>query len=504
LKDNLAEANAKTQAVENELNKARQQMTQVRAQLSDGATGSEALSKRLEEEEQKVLNLTEEVASRKSHMGSLEEELLMYKEQTSSLQEKLGTLSGKYEGRDTRTKDLTQRLYSQNDRLIRLLDRVGYTVQREEGSMAIRRMSRSDRSSQNPNDSSDPGSVIRRSTTPHKGSMHDSIVLELLYWMDKTDSSTEGAKYDAFMEKLGSFDADLFADTLYQRIKEAEHKARKWQREAKAQRERSHAMQKDAQEKIAFKHFKEGDLALFLPTRNQQAGAWAAFNVGFPHFFLREQESHRLRNREWLVARISKIQERVVDLSKSMQPTNETDSTNEEENDNPFQLSDGLRWYLIDAYEDKPGAPSTPGMGKSTVAANRVEATAKLQTHGGKDKHKSRDSVTSIEGINKTLSKSLESRRSSSGSKKASSFMIGGGAGHLKNSALASETNSLRAGVPDTPAGTSPTQGDGVAGSSRTQPPEPQENAHQEVVSGGQGAVAQSSEVRNVDSLLGP
>ena len=32
--------------------------------------------------------------------------------------------------------------------------------------------------------------------------------------------------------------------------------------------------------------FAKGDLALFLPTRNTTAQIWAAFNYGFPHYFL--------------------------------------------------------------------------------------------------------------------------------------------------------------------------------------------------------------------------
>ncbi|PKK50084.1 hypothetical protein CI102_4725 [Trichoderma harzianum] len=366
-RENLAEEKAKVTALEREL----------RSQLSDGETGSEMLRKKLEKEEKKVTELSEEVAWRQSQ------------QRFEDVQSKLSALSAQYEARDGRTKDLTQRLYSQNDRLTRLLER-----------MVITRVSRSDKLAANPNDSSDPGSSLRRSLSLGGRAM--------------TDNPT----------KLGTFDTDLFSDTLYHRVKEAEHKARKWQREARSYRDRAHSLQKDSHNKIAFRNFKEGDLALFLPTRNQQAGAWAAFN----------QDAHRLRHREWLVARISKIQERVVDLSKSLQPSNETDS-NDEENDNPFQLSDGLRWYLIDAQEDKIGAPTTPGMGKSTVAANN-------------GKGRSRDSIASIE----------ESRRSSSG----------GGTALLKNSALASETNSLRAAPPDTPTATSPVQGSVLSAATNT------------------------------------
>ncbi|EWZ91283.1 hypothetical protein FOWG_06927 [Fusarium oxysporum f. sp. lycopersici MN25] len=513
LRENLAEEKAKVIALEQELADGREQLTELRAKLSDGETGPEALQTRLEEEEKKVMALTEEVASKQSHVGSLEEELRMFQEKAESLQGKMSNLNSQYEHRDEKTKDLTQRLYSQNDRMCRLLERVGFAITRKDGDMTVTKIPRSERNAQNPNDSSDPGSSLRKSGTLSRV-LGDSTDLELLYWLNNSDLQAENEKYEAFMNKIGNFDMELFSETVYRRIKEVEHMARKWQREARSYREKAHLLQKDSHEKIAFKHFKEGDLALFLPTRNQQAGAWAAFNVGFPHYFLREQDAHRLRHREWLVARISRIQERVVDLSKSLQPSSETDSINDEENDNPFQLSDGLRWYLIDAFEDKPGAPSTPGMGKSTVAANTVEATANIHTHATGGKGKSRDSVTSIEGINKTLSKSLESRRSSTGSKKALPFQLGGTA-LLKNSALASETNSLRAHPTDTPSGTSPTHGGLLTaanaslaqkalaeGQKSEQTESPSKSPSGE--SSNQGGSAKADEVRNVDTLLGP
>ncbi|KJZ73499.1 hypothetical protein HIM_07055 [Hirsutella minnesotensis 3608] len=508
LREQLSEEQAKTTALEEEVVEGRKRLSELRDQLTDGETGSETLRRRLEAEENKATRLSEELASRQSHIGSLEEELTVSRQHVESLEHKLSALYKRYESRDVRTKDLTQRLYTQNDRLVRLLDRIGYSVNREGGKMSINKIPRAERTGQNPNDSSDPGSSIRRSVSFGARVISDSTDLDLLYWLNSNDGSAEARKYDSFVQNMGSFDMDLFSETLYLRIKEAEHKARKWQREARAYRDRAHLSQKDAHDKIAYRHFKEGDLALFLPTRNQQAGAWAAFNVGFPHYFLREQDAHRLRQREWLVARITRIQERVVDLSKSLQPTTDAESMNDEENDNPFQLSDGLRWYLIDAQEDKPGAPATPGMGKSTVAANNVEATADIHSHGGKGKGRNRDSVASIEGINKTLSKSLDSRRSSSTSKKALPFPTVGSTALLKNSALASETNSLRAAASETPAGTSPVQGGLVQGvgaslDPRTRPEQRGAGAQRQR---GEASVevseSKSSEVRNVDSLL--
>jgi len=529
LREDLSEERARSTALEEELAGGREQISQLRMQLTDGESGSEALRKQLEEREGKITKLHEELAARQSQVGSLEEELRLFKERHLDSQAKVSALTKQIDARSARAKDLTQRIYSQNDRLCRLLERLGFAVTRQGSKMTVQKIPRADRSTQlqNPNDSSDPGSAsAKRSTT--LGS--DSADLELLYWMNSQDGDAESKKYEAFMAALGTFDVDMFSETVYRRLRDMEHLARKFQRESRAYKEKSISVQKEAQEKIAFKNFKEGDLALFLPTRNQSSGAWACFNVGFPHYFLREQDTHGLRSKEWLVARISRIQERVVDLSKSIQQPGDADSTlTDEGNDNPFQLSDGLRWYLLDAYEDKLAAPSTPGLGKSTVAANNVEAVADMRNRsgsgGGKDKAKG--SHMGIDGVSKTLSKSLESRRSSTSSRKALPFNIGGGS--LLKNPLASETNSLRAAASETPpVGASPTHGGYLTASNVPNPPashqqqlrqgqegqgnkphEGQGNGAEGQQPSGSGSVAadrpQSPEVRNeIDSLLGP
>ncbi|KAL2020160.1 hypothetical protein VTK56DRAFT_8684 [Thermocarpiscus australiensis] len=469
LREMFAEEKAKVVALEGELAEGREQLSQLRTRISDGTAGSESLRKRLEEEEEKLTRVTEELASRQSQVCSLEEEARQLRERLQGSQTKLSELASRFDARTERAKDLTQRLYLQNERLTHLLERLGFSVTRQGSSMVIQKVPRSERSSQNANDS-DPSSSLRRSVTLNSRAAVDCVDLEQLYWMENSGVQDESSKYDTFISSFGFFDMDAFCEVVYRRVKDVEHMARKLQRDARAYREKAHALQKEAHEKIAYKHFKEGDLALFLPTRNQTTGAWAAFNVGFPHYFLREQEAHRLRNREWLVARISRIQERVVDLSKSLQQqpgtarkgaAAETESLNDDDNDNPFDLSDGLRWYLIDASEDKPGAPSTPGLAKSTVAANNVEAMADMHTHGRTGSKggglSTRGGIASgIEGVSKTLSKSLESRRSSTGSRKALPFAIGVARG--RDSAAASETNSLRAVPADTPGTTSPAQ----------------------------------------------
>ncbi|KAK0104626.1 oligomeric, coiled-coil, peripheral membrane protein, variant 3 [Cadophora gregata] len=421
LRERLAEERAKFTALEAELNDERLQLSTLRTKISDGETGSEALRTRLEEEERKVTSMSEDLAARQSRLGGLEEELRSVQEKYHFAQEKHETLTTRFEARGSRAKDLTHRVYSQNDRLCRLLERLSYSVTREGDSMIIQRVPRLDRS--NANDSSDPGSTIRRSISGAitRKSMADSGDLDLLYWMNSDDPEAESGKYEAFMHAIGNFDVEAFCEVITKRVKDMEYTAKKYSKDARAYRDKSHAAQKEAHEKIAFKNFKEGDLALFLPTRNQTTGAWAAFNIGAPHFFLKEQESHKLRTRDWLLARIHKIEDRVVDLSKSMsgthlQPSDRRSLTSNGgdsfEDDNPFDLSDGLRWYLIEASEEKPGAPSTPGLGKSTVASTHVDATGSIR-------RSKKSSSSGMDGINKTLSKSLDSRRSSNNSKKS-------------------------------------------------------------------------------------
>ncbi|KAK2626614.1 hypothetical protein QTJ16_003789 [Diplocarpon rosae] len=421
LRESLGEARAKLKALEAELADERLQLSILRTKISDGEASSEALCTRLEEEEQKVTNLSEALAACQSRLGGVEEELRSVQERHRSAQEKHDKLNSRFEARTSRAKDLTQRVYAQNDRLCRLLERLSYSVTREGDSMIIQRVPRPERTSAN--ESSDPGSTIRRSISGalSRKAMLDSGDLDLLCWMNNDDQDVESEKYEAYLNVLGSFDVESFCEVITKRVKDMEYTAKKYSKDARAYRDKSHAAQKEAHEKIAFKNFKEGDLALFLPTRNQATGAWAAFNIGAPHFFLKEHESHKLRTRDWLLARIHKIEDRVVDLSKSLpgnhlHPSDRRSLTSNGgdsfEDDNPFDLSDGLRWYLIDAAEEKPGAPSTPGLGKSTVASTHVDATGSIR--------RSKKSASSgVDGINKTLSKSLDSRRSSNNSKKS-------------------------------------------------------------------------------------
>ncbi|KAL8690454.1 MAG: hypothetical protein Q9218_004108 [Villophora microphyllina] len=347
-----------------------------------------------------------------------------------------GSSDERHVRRAKRAEDLSQRLYSQVAQLHKLLEQVGFTVSRQPGtSMTVQKTPRA------------PGTSTVLSSSgplPAKTASDPSPSSDCLSWATSDDPVTENQLYDQFTQELNTFDIAIFHDSIIKRIKDVEHLARKWQREARNYRDKSHRFQSEAHEKIAFRSFREGDLALFLPTRNQATRPWAAFNVGAPHYFLREQDSHRLRSRDWLLARIGKIEERVVDLSKSITnganatPTgnsytvtnnvdhhsitsispsidseNSTTTATAKDDENPFELSDGLRWYLLDAVEEKPGAPINIGLGKATVAAASVDAQGKSvrlskREGGGEDGGAAK----------KGLTRSLDSRRSSSNSKK--------------------------------------------------------------------------------------
>ncbi|PIL23373.1 hypothetical protein GSI_14684 [Ganoderma sinense ZZ0214-1] len=140
----------------------------------------------------------------------------------------------------------------------------------------------------------------------------------------------------AALEALRGFDHDHFLDA----IGKAGSTIRKWQKQCKDYRER-------AKGKISFRNFAKGDLALFLPTRNSISKPWAAFNVSFPHYFLQATGhlAEQLKTREWIVARITSITERVVD---SKDPAT-----------NPYGLGDGVKYYMLEVEDwTQPSYPS--------------------------------------------------------------------------------------------------------------------------------------------------
>jgi autophagy-related protein 11 len=417
VREQLDTEKAKAASIKTELDDERGHLHNLRTKFAEGETGSEALRKRAEEEEAKVGRLKVELAEKNSHINSLDIELMRLEKKVLKYEE---FDSSRTQQRMLRARELSQRLYTQHERLVRLLEALGFVIAHENGEMILQRASKLGNSTI----MSDTSGGLSRSTTtpsptPLKRFLDDIGDLSFLQWTESSSPEEEDKRYQELLSKLDLFNLEIFSEAVAKRMRDMEHTARKWQKEARAYRDKAHRFQAEAQEKIAYRSFKEGDLALFLPTRNNAHRPWAAFNVGAPHFFLREQDSHRLLGKEWLVARISKVEERIVDLSKTLDggPRASLDgrsiaSSNalSFEDDNPFELSDGLRWYLLDATEEKPMAPGTPGIkGAVTVKSSLETGLGEMQRA---KKKSSLDPATQ-------LGKSLDSRRSSGTSKKS-------------------------------------------------------------------------------------
>ena len=432
LRDALSRESGKLASVRAELSDEREELKNLRRKFAAGETGSEALRERLSEEEKKVAEYSERLAAADASASNSKQEIDSLKQRLQSLTNEEQKWKGRLEARGSRARDLSERLFQHHDRLIRMLEQLGYSVTKQDERLVIQRASKVNASTiLSGMGGVEASTMMKRTISGSSPPQHyqETSDLETLYWVTDSDGAAEAAKYQAFNSALARLDVDAAIDMITKRYKDVETMAKKYQKESRAYREKSHRLQSEAHDKIAYRSFKEGDLALFLPTRNQATRPWAAFNVGAPHYFLREQDVHKLPNRDWLLARISKVEERVVDLSRSLQSSRaqvgDRQSINTEMSDgasmrsvddeNPFELSDGLRWYMIDASEEKPGAPTTPGLGKSTVAASNVEVKGSIRlTKEGKRLKE----ITASNTATKTLSKSLDSRRSSTGSKK--------------------------------------------------------------------------------------
>lgn len=424
--DIIAAEQAKSQSLEQQLEDEQQQLRELRTKFAEGETGSEVLRQRIAEEEARAAKLSSQLAEANVHINRMDVELTRLQKIHQASHASAEASARRLEKRAERARDVSQRLYSHNARLVRLLERLGLAVSySDDGTMMVERASKMGAST------SDASGLFNRTTLTtsppptrkFSAAAEDTPSLALVRWPDAPSADEEAVQYEFFMQQISRFSIDTFTEAVHKRLRDFEYTAKKYNKEAKesakraeAYKERSAKLKSEIHAKIAVKDFKEGDLALFLPTRGQAKGAWAAFNIGCPHYFLAEKDGMRLGNRDFIVARINKIEQRVVDLGRSLPSHTDGKSIDDAsdaqsfEDDNPFDLSDGLTWWMVHATEERGagGAPSTPGLGKSTVAAANVDAKGSIRI-----KRNSKGDDAS-----KHLNKSLDSRRSSSASKK--------------------------------------------------------------------------------------
>ncbi|KAL9054350.1 MAG: hypothetical protein Q9162_004225 [Coniocarpon cinnabarinum] len=416
LRNEKSTEQATVKSVNTELSDAREQLKALRAKFAEGETGSEVLQQRLTEQASRASDLATELAQAKSHVNSLDVELSSLQRRHNNAVNTSNKTQIMLDQRTGKARELTTRLITCYHDLVRLVSSLGLSMYRRDGVLVIQRPSKAINASTATIDTSVTGSQL----APPVPSFDTTIDPMLASWTQSGELDDENERFAELVAKLNNFNLTTFCEAVIKLRRDVEWTGKKWKMEARNYRDKFHRAQAEAHDKIAFRSFKEGDLALFLPTRNQATRPWAAFNVNAPHFFLREHDSHKLKSKEWLVARIAKIEARHVDLSKTMNSSlrgdhgssagKASESNVSMEDDNPFELSDGLRWYLLDAAEEKFGAPSTPSVGKSTVAS--ATDHAKGSTIDMKKASAGNDASSKLQ--------SLESRRSSSNSKRGS------------------------------------------------------------------------------------
>lgn len=420
--EKLATEEAKAKSLEEQLIQEQEEVRSLRSKFAEGETGSEVLRQRANDQEERAGKLSSELAEAKSHVNSLDIELMRLNKKHEQHAIIASTSSERLEKRAERAKEVSQRLYSQNLRLSRLLERLGLVVSYQSDTMVIERASKLAASTT----MLDPSRIVSPPRTRKSSSTEAEAPadLRLLHWADAQTLEDETTSFEAFLSYISRFDLDVFADAVTKRVKDFEYTAKKYSKESKestkradAYKDRAVKLRNEAHAKIAVRDFKEGDMALFLPTRGGQikGGAWAAFNINCPHYFLAERDGMRLGTRDFIVARISKVEQKVVDLSAQRNAslngsTEAMTSSTHIEDDNPFDLSDGLTWWMVHAVEERStgAAPTTPGLGKSTVSTANVDAKGSIRI-----KRSSKGDDAS-----KHLNKSLDSRRSSSTSKR--------------------------------------------------------------------------------------
>lgn len=144
----------------------------------------------------------------------------------------------------------------------------------------------------------------------------------------------------------------FFVNAISKRFKDVEGFAKRQAKESKSKQVIVDRLTTKLSSSISVNNFQPKDLALFLPTRVEcdpgqlsdiLVKPWAAFNVGAPHYFLRNSGSGltSIEGREWMVARITSVSESRVTHE------NYSDVTQ-----NPFQLSVGILWFLVEAEEE--------------------------------------------------------------------------------------------------------------------------------------------------------
>ncbi|SPO26544.1 related to ATG11 - required for mitophagy [Ustilago trichophora] len=202
--------------------------------------------------------------------------------------------------------------------------------------------------------------------------------------LDAFDAEAEGATVETTLEALRAFDVSEMYDEVKGKLDSLSVVVRKWQKAWKSANEKANKANAASKDKIAFKNFQVGDLALFLPTRSSNLASkpWAAFNISAPHFFLnaRGPLAEQLKVKEWIVARITTINARVV---PSPNDSKTEDKGEAAEDPNPFRLPDGVRFFMLDAETYSGLSSAAPSLRSRRSSSAAVAASSNTAADAG-------------------------------------------------------------------------------------------------------------------------
>ncbi|SAM02365.1 hypothetical protein [Absidia glauca] len=202
--------------------------------------------------------------------------------------------------------------------------------------------------------------------------------------------------YNDILMATNVIDSAKFVSRIFKKVRNAHDLTRRWQKEYKELKDKYSKLTTSAHSKIAFRNFKVGDVALFLPTRNSSGKPWAAFNVNAPHYFLKPSDSisGQMNSREWIVARITSITECVANAQDPIT--------------NPYGLPDAVVFYQLEVEnwrnsrqkhhqkKSKSASAATASSSSQITSPSAASSTVDLNDSEHPSLHQRRSTLPSI------------------------------------------------------------------------------------------------------------
>lgn len=187
---------------------------------------------------------------------------------------------------------------------------------------------------------------------------------------DAFEADPRFATAEVVLEALKAAEMPYAQDEARNKLDSVTKYVKKWMKAYRTLNEKYRVAQELSRKRIAYQNFTVGDLCLFLPTRNDTSASkpWAAFNVGSPHHFLNKESAmiEQRKNRDWVLSRITSISEKVTNSAEG-------------ESGNPFNLPDGMRYFVLDADHENISFVGTPGPTRRKTSASIGEMGFKTQ-----------------------------------------------------------------------------------------------------------------------------